>query len=199
VATNLFGDSIIAGSTTVTIQVFLQDITTGNGLTNIVAGNTALSLWYTRPRVTGPVSITKVALGAPDSAFQAGGWIAYHNTNAPGLYRLDLPTGAVAAGADFVTVTVRVTGQQDPTWQRTFSLIESPYIETADALLNRDMAAGPDTIARSPRNAWRVLRNRTQVVGTTFTVYREDDAAAAWTGTVSTNPSADPVSGIDPA
>lgn len=72
-------------------------------------------------------------------------------------------------------------------------------IENADALLNRDMAAGTDTNARSPRNALRFLRNKWSITGTTLTVTKEDDTAAAWTSTVATSAGADPVVGNDPA
>jgi len=71
--------------------------------------------------------------------------------------------------------------------------------ENADALLNRDMSAVSDTTARSPLNALRFLRNKWSISGTTLTVTKEDDAAAAWTATVSTTAGADPVTGNDPA
>lgn len=72
-------------------------------------------------------------------------------------------------------------------------------IENADALLNRDMSAVADTTARSPLNALRFLRNKWSISGATLTVRKEDDAAAAWTATVSTTAGADPVTGNDPA
>jgi hypothetical protein len=71
--------------------------------------------------------------------------------------------------------------------------------ENADALLNRDMATGTDTNARSPRNALRFLRNKWGVAGTTLTVTKEDDTTEAWTATVTATPGADPVTGSDPA
>lgn len=71
--------------------------------------------------------------------------------------------------------------------------------ENADALLNRDMSAVSDTNSRSPLNALRFLRNRWGASGGTLTVYEEDDTTTAWTGTLSTDASADPVTGNDPA
>lgn len=71
--------------------------------------------------------------------------------------------------------------------------------ENADALLKRDMSAVTGEAARSPLNAFRFLRNLWTVVGTTLTVKKEDDTTTAWTATVTTNASADPITGSDPA
>jgi len=71
--------------------------------------------------------------------------------------------------------------------------------ENADALLNRDMSSVSDTNARSPLNALRFLRNKWGVSGTTLTVTKENDTTAAWTAAVTTNASAEPVTGSDPA
>lgn len=71
--------------------------------------------------------------------------------------------------------------------------------QNADALLNRDMSVVSDTTARSPLNALRFLRNKWSVAGTTLTVTKEDDSSAAWTATVSTDATADPIVGNDPA
>ncbi len=69
----------------------------------------------------------------------------------------------------------------------------------ADANLNRDMSAVSDTNARSPLNALRALRNKTDIAATLLTVYEEDDATPAWTAALTLNSSAVPVTGVDPA
>ena len=69
----------------------------------------------------------------------------------------------------------------------------------ADALLNRDMSAVSDTNARSPLNALRLLRNKYSVAASTLTVTKEDDTTQAWTSTLTTDATADPVTGSDPA
>lgn len=71
--------------------------------------------------------------------------------------------------------------------------------QNADALLNRDMSAVSDTNSRSPLNALRHIRNKWSISGTTLTVTKEDDTTSAWTSTLSTNASADPITGSDPA
>lgn len=72
----------------------------------------------------------------------------------------------------------------------------------ADAILDRDMSTGTDsgsTTVRTPRQALRFLRNKWDLSGTTLTVYKEDDATSSWSGTVTTNASAEPVTGSNPA
>lgn len=71
--------------------------------------------------------------------------------------------------------------------------------QIADAMLNRDMSAVSDSNSRSPLQALRAMRNKWEVSGTTLTVYKENDTTQAWTSTVSTDASADPVTGSDPA
>lgn len=68
----------------------------------------------------------------------------------------------------------------------------------ADYLLGRNIAGGSDG-GRTVKDAFRALRNKSEIVGTTLTVYQENDTTSAWTATVSSSASADPVTGIDPA
>lgn len=72
----------------------------------------------------------------------------------------------------------------------------------ADAFLDRDMSTGTDSgsaTTRTVRQALRFLRNKWSISGTTLTVTEEDDTTASWTSEVSTDASADPITGNDPA
>lgn len=72
----------------------------------------------------------------------------------------------------------------------------------ADALLDRDMAAGVDTgspTKRTPRDAWRFMRNKWLNIAGVLNVYKENDTDVAWTSVLSVNASADPITGSDPA
>lgn len=80
-----------------------------------------------------------------------------------------------------------------------YALAAGEYTGIADALLKRDMSAVSGEAARSPLNALRFLRNKWSLAGTTLTVTKEDDAATAWTATVTAQAGADPVVGSDPA
>lgn len=70
--------------------------------------------------------------------------------------------------------------------------------EIADAVLGRNIAGGSST-GRTVTEALRFLRNKFAVVGTTLTVYQEDDATVSWTATVGTTSGADPITSSDPA
>lgn len=70
--------------------------------------------------------------------------------------------------------------------------------DNADGLLKRDMSAVSGEAARSPLNAFRFSRNRVTIVGTSITVYKEDDVTVAYTGVVTSAPG-NPITGIDPA
>ena len=69
----------------------------------------------------------------------------------------------------------------------------------ADDLLNRNIQGGGAGGARVVRDAFRQLRNRRAISGATMTVYQEDDLAAAWTATISSNSTAVQLTDIDPA
>jgi len=48
------------------------------------------------------------------------------------------------------------------------------------------------------KEALYALRSKSEITGSTLNVYNADDSAIAWTATVSSSPSANPVTGIDP-
>ena len=51
---------------------------------------------------------------------------------------------------------------------------------------------------RDVLSAMRAIRNKSVIASGTLTVYQEDDTAAAWTATVGSDPSANPIISIDP-
>jgi hypothetical protein len=67
--------------------------------------------------------------------------------------------------------------------------------QNADALLKRDWTAVTGEAARSVLNALRFIRNKFSTTATpgSVTVYKEDDTTVAYTKTVTTDPSADPI------
>jgi hypothetical protein len=71
--------------------------------------------------------------------------------------------------------------------------------ENADALLKRDMSEVTGEAARSPINALRRLRNKSELSGATLTTYKEDDSTSAWTAAVTTDADAEPITSVDPA
>ena len=90
--------TIAPGSTSQSIELYL-------GATGLTASTSGLSARYNRTR-TASVNIPLVARTIAQ-AWTAGGFAEVDATNMPGVYRLDVPDAALAAGADDVTIVVR--------------------------------------------------------------------------------------------
>ena len=90
--------TIAPGSTSQSIELYL-------GATGLTASTSGLSAYFNRTR-TASVSIPLVARTIAQ-AWTSGGFAEVDSTNMPGVYRLDLPDAALAAGADDVTIVVR--------------------------------------------------------------------------------------------
>ena len=90
--------TIAPGSTSQSIELYL-------GVTGLTASTSGLSARYNRTR-TASVAITLVARTIAQ-AWTSGGFAEVDATNMPGVYRLDVPDAALAAGADDVTIVVR--------------------------------------------------------------------------------------------
>ena len=69
--------------------------------------------------------------------------------------------------------------------------------QIVDRLLARNIAGGSDT-GRIVTEALYFLRNRSEIAGTTLTVYQTDDATSSWSATVSTA-AGNPIVSVDPA
>ena len=90
--------TIAPGATSQSIELYL-------GATGLTASTSGLSARYNRTR-TASVSIPLVARTIAQ-AWTSGGFAEVDSTNMPGVYRLDVPDAAFAAGADDVTIVVR--------------------------------------------------------------------------------------------
>ena len=90
--------TIAPGSTSQSIELYL-------GVTGLTASTSNLSARYNRTR-TASVSIPLVARTIAQ-AWTSGGFAEVDATNMPGVYRLDIPDAALAAGASDVTIVVR--------------------------------------------------------------------------------------------
>jgi hypothetical protein len=108
--------SIVAGATSQSINVFLQDSTstTGAGKTGLVFNTSGLTAYYAFPK-TASVQITLATLAAITTAYSSGGFKEVDSTNMPGWYRLDLPNAMIASGnGRYVTLHIRgATGLAD--------------------------------------------------------------------------------------
>ena len=180
--------TIAPGSTSQSIELYL-------GVTGLTASTSGLSARYNRTR-TASVNIPLVARtidqSAPASAgvWISGGFAEVDSTNMPGVYRLDIPNAALESGADDVTVVVRgASGTNGAVMTIKLSSGGLTAAQTADAILNRKLDStgdGTDTLnERTVRSALRAMRNKVSVGTGTMTVYKEDDSATAWTGSLS--------------
>lgn len=131
------------------------------------------------------------SFGAILQALTSGG-----GATASDIWTTALPGAYAAGSAGFIlgtnldaTVSSRSTATQGPT-----------ATVIADTLLDRDMSAVSDSNSRSPLNALRFLRNKwSMATDGTGTVFKENDATAAWTFTATGDSSATPITGNDPA
>ena len=252
--------TIAPGSTSQSIELYL-------GATGLTASTSGLSARYNRTR-TASVNIPLVARTIAQ-AWTSGGFAEVDATNMPGVYRLDVPDAALAAGADDVTIVVRgasgtngavmtvklssgglteaqtasaVWGASPAGYDNatTFGGVtmetnglaisldqevgdipiqvwDEPLINhttagttgqrlnanvLADELLARDIGSGSSAGAineRTVRSALRGLRNKTTVINSEMTVYKEDDTSTAWSATVSSSDSSKTITGVDPS
>jgi hypothetical protein len=101
--------SIKAGSTSQSLNIFIQDSTstTGAGLTGLTNATAGLTAYYALPKAA-PVAITLAALAAITTAYASGGFVAVDGTNMPGWYRLDLPDASFVTGLGrFVSLHIK--------------------------------------------------------------------------------------------
>lgn len=97
-------ESVYAGLTSQTIDVFLGDSssTTGAGLTGLVYNSSGLSCYY-RKGATGTATAITLATQTVGGAWSSGGFVQIDATNMPGVYRFDIPN-AVVDSEGFATV-----------------------------------------------------------------------------------------------
>lgn len=99
--------SIRPGSTDQTVYISVPDSssTTGGKLTGLVFDAASLTAYYTRTGAAA-TAIT-LATQTVTGAHSDGGFVEVSSSNAPGLYRLDLPDAAVGTGAAECIVSLK--------------------------------------------------------------------------------------------
>jgi hypothetical protein len=96
---------VTAGATDVTTYFMLRLAATGVEATGLTITN--FDLQYTRSRTAPTAKVDATALAATDSAHADNQAIEIDSTDQPGLYRVDWPDAAFAAGVDEVYLTVK--------------------------------------------------------------------------------------------
>lgn len=128
--------TIAPGSTSQSIELYL-------GATGLTASTSGLSARYNRTRtasVSIPLVVRVIDGTAPTGGWIAGGFAEVDSVNMPGVYRLDLPDAALAAGADDVTVVVRgASGTNGAVMTIKLSSGGLTAAQTASAVWNEDV------------------------------------------------------------
>ena len=101
----LNADGIRKGSADISVYVVIRKSADNTERTGLLYNSSGLKATYVRDG-SAAQAITLAILASADAAHSDGGFIEVHSTNAPGLYRLDVPDAAFASGADWVTVAV---------------------------------------------------------------------------------------------
>jgi len=140
--------SILAGSTDVTLYADLVLAATGAPATALDV--TTLDLQYTRTRAAAAAKADATLLAAANSAHTDGGAFEINATYSPGMYRVDWPDAAFAAGAAFVELCV--TGATLLPWRATV-MIDAGRTLADGAITTAKFAAGAIDAAAIADNA----------------------------------------------
>lgn len=110
----------------------------------------------------------------------------YITTNTSTVETTDALTSTPTAGDAFVILGAHAWSQA----------------QIADGILRRKLDSSGDGNGtqeeRTVLTALQVLRNASAIVGSTLTVYKENDTTAAWTAAVASSAGMNPLTGIDP-
>jgi len=152
--------TIAPASTSQSIELYL-------GATGLTASTSGLSARYNRSR-TASVAITLVARTIAQ-AWTSGGFAEVDATNMPGVYRLDIPDAAVAAGADDVTIVVRgASGTNGAVMTVKLSSGGLTAAQTAAAVWDEPYTSHTTASTFGARTLKTTVDNRPADVGTSF-------------------------------
>ena len=150
--------TIAPGSTSQSIELYL-------GVVGLTASTSGLSARYNRTR-TASVAITLVARTIAQ-AWTSGGFAEVDATNMPGVYRLDVPDAALAAGADDVTIVVRgASGTNGAVMTVKLSSGGLTSAQTAAAVWDEPYTSHTAANSFGARTLLTTADNRPAVVGT---------------------------------
>ena len=179
---------IPAGSTDRTMLVFARDTATGIGKTGLVAAS--INAMYTRVETDNDVTIaaiTEVNLTALTDAHSDGGWYPVDATNAPGLYRFDLPDAVCATGAWEAVITIIDAGSNNFEIAPTRIELKNDYASTdvlTTALTESYATDGATaTLTQLMYMIWSFLAEK-NISGTTLTAKKLDGSTTSMTFTL---------------
>lgn len=137
-------DSVIlkGGATSQTVNLFIRDLSDNNGTgkTGLAWNTASLTAYYIRPGAAA-AAIT-LATQTAAGAWSSGGFVEIDATNTIGMYRLDVPDAAIAAGVSHVDVVLQGATDMTPTQVR---ILLSPNVNTDTITANAIAAAAINT------------------------------------------------------
>jgi len=150
--------TIAPGSTSQSIELYL-------GATGLVFNTSGLAAYYVRNQ-SAPVAITLVTQ-TPTGAWSSGGFAEISSSLVPGVYRLDVPDAAFAAGASDVTIVVRgASGTNGAVLTVTLSSGGLTAAQTAAAVWDEPYTSHVTASTFGARTLKTVADNRLVNVGT---------------------------------
>jgi hypothetical protein len=157
---------IAAGSTNVTVNVFVKNKTLndGSGLTGLVFNSGGLTCYYIRPGAN--ATILNLVSQTVTGAHTDGGFVEIDATNMPGVYRLDIPDAVSASGVNTVTIMLQGAANMAP------AVIEI-QLDLVDNIWDEILTAATHNVTNS---AGRRLRQTASIV------IREETAQGSGTG-----------------
>jgi hypothetical protein len=208
---------VYAGLTSQTIDIFLQDSSssTGQGLSGLVFNSAGLVASY-RKGATGSRTAITLATQTVGGAFSSGGFVEIDATNMKGVYRLDLPNAAVDTEG-FVTLflygatnllptALRIDCRPLPVDVKKFGGTNGTFnsgVPTAemltasiDAILSRNVSNVETTMPEHCLGTIILAMLEHSISGSTLTIKGTDGSTSRFTKTLTTNASADPITGI---
>jgi hypothetical protein len=148
--------TIAPASTSQSIELYL-------GATGLTFSTSGLAAYYVRNQ-SAPVAITLVTQ-TPTGAWASGGFAEISSSLVPGVYRLDVPNAAFAAGASDVTIVVRgASGTNGAVLTVTLSSGGLTAAQTAAAVLD---AVGSSYVTAGSIGYSIQNNNVTAIVGST--------------------------------
>mgnify|MGYP005825802977 CR=1 FL=1 len=200
--------NVTGGDTNVTTYFHMRLTATDLGATGLTPTN--FDLTYTRSGVAPTAKVDASALGSTDASHTDNGVIEVDSTDAEGLYRVDWPDAAFAAGVKEVILTVKcataytehmhvpIDAPVKPT-----SILAATANVLADHVLLRTQAnveasSDGDTLSyRSLYGAVAKAVNKVSISGSTMTITKSDDSTSLGTQTVTSDAAADPITALD--
>jgi hypothetical protein len=150
--------TIAPASTSQSIELYL-------GATGLTFATSGLAAYYVRNQ-SSPVAITLVTQ-TPTGAWTSGGFAEISSSLVPGVYRLDVPNAAFAAGASDVTIVVRgASGTNGAVLTVTLSSGGLTAAQTAAAVWDEPYTSHTTASTFGARTLKTVADNRLVNVGT---------------------------------